>query len=779
MADYITSGVTVKGITYKQNDAFITPGITTDAWSGAYPSGEGDAAAIEANRTLYFRYRLDDAGRVVNNPYAISNNASGVRAFVRAETFADSRNLVAFDLVGAEGTLDPVEIGYKTLGTSWRDAHAEYVGATTPTPPDRTGYTFEGWKSPRTGTTYAAGVAIPETEYRAYNAGTTPPTVTFSAQWAPVAPGKATNLTNTRQSDTRNAVTWANPASVIDETAILRSQDGGAFQTVATIAGAVTTYTDTATSANHSYAYKVQLTNAGGASVSDQSATTYNTPAAPTSVTAARESANVVGVEIVNPANTAEALVLQRSTDGVAWADLATVQGLVTYTTDNPGAGTFYYRAKNTGHGLESAWSAASAPVVTVGPPLAPTLKAPSAGAVVSTAQASIVFEWLHNPIDGSAQTAAQVQYSTDGGTTWTTKSATTAQALTIANTFAAGASVLWRVRTKGAATSYGPYSDTRAFEVKQQPTLNIQSPAGVIEDMPIQVAVGYSDGAGDMLAGLTLQVLKGGSVAFTLDMGTQTTATITPDDFMPENGATYTFRATARSTSSLQVQTDAAVLVDFVEPDRATLEIVNDRQSGTARVQASIVQGSGETRAVSMSLFRVSANGRLLLASGMSDGATIEDLYAPLNASYTYEVVTTSASGTVASATFENTLQTRRAFFLWNGKAAYGEANMNASEKTTRPERVRVRYAGRTYPVSYDTQALDTSYSLSFDTYEPGMADLFDELVTDGGRCYFKALDGAVFLADVDVSQKSLRGFTSQYRAISCTVTRIDGEVR
>ena len=120
----------------------------------------------------------------------------------------------------------------------------------------------------------------------------------------------------------------------------------------------------------------------------------------------------------------------------------------------------FYYRARNTRASLASGWSAASNKVVTIVAPAAPSLITPASGVTLPKTQPTVSFSWKHNPIDGSEQSAAQLQHSVNGGSTWTAVQVTgNDQETAVANSWEKNATVTWRVRTKGAHADYGPWS--------------------------------------------------------------------------------------------------------------------------------------------------------------------------------------------------------------------------------------------------------------------------------------------------------------------------------
>lgn len=77
-----------------------------------------------------------------------------------------------------------------------------------------------------------------------------------------------------------------------------------------------------------------------------------------------------------------------------------------------------------------------------------------------------ITFVWTYGSIDGSPQGKAEIRYSTDGGTNWTTLpeiSGDVTRAVISAGTFSAG-TITWQVRAYNESLVAGPWSDSVSF---------------------------------------------------------------------------------------------------------------------------------------------------------------------------------------------------------------------------------------------------------------------------------------------------------------------------
>lgn len=596
------------------------------------------------------------------------------------------------------------------------------------------------------------------------------------------APNAPSGLASVRESDSKNVLSWTGPSTSTTKpvSAILveRQVDGGSWSQVASLAASSTGYNDTSTSADHSYAYRVRAQNVAGYSGYATSGTTYNTPAAPTKVEASRLAETTVALAIANPANTATALELQRSTDAASWADVATIDGTVTEATDEPGGGTFYYRARNTRGELASDWSPASNAVVTITPPNAPTLKAPPSGAVVRKAQSSIEFQWAHNPIDGSAQTAAELRLSTDGGATWETVAVEgDGASYAVSNAFAVNSTVTWGARTKGAHEDFGPWSGNRVFYVRQEPSVAFSEPADgfIVENTPIEVSLQYDDPSGE-LAGAVLTVTDGAKAVYTRNMGTSTEAVILASEWLPENGMMYTLEVSMRSTSTLSASAVRAVSVDFVLPKPADVSVENDVETGYANLVVYVGEGEGLEEPASVAVWREHGGKRVLLADGLQAGSAVVDRYAPINSDYRYIVTSFADSGAANSTAVPARIDSQWFYFLFGGEVAKGRINPSGSRKVTRPNRRQVHFAGRALPVSFDDGSVSEERSVSMLLRSKAEADAFERMVWEHGRCVYKSGDGDVMHADVDVSDKQEWMQPTYYGSVSVSLTRIDG---
>ena len=402
----------------------------------------------------------------------------------------------------------------------------------------------------------------------------------------PALPPDATTLTATRNSDTSVSLAWTGASGVKESVRIERSTDGAAYSEIASVSGSATSYTDSTTSADHTYTYRVRYYNVNAYGAYSATASVTMAPSAPTSISLERTDATDVSVTLTNVSSVATSVEWQESLDGGStWGASTTVNGSpVTSFTATTSGGTVTLRVRNVNSVGSSEWIV-SEPIVTITPPNPPTLVSPSG--VFNMSAGSVTFTWLHNPKDGSAQTAAELQYSTNGGSTWTTVTLTTAQSYTLTPIpWTAGTTVTWRARTKGADANYGDWASSKQFTCYQVPSLTFaaSNPPSTITALPIPIQVTYSDPQSMACAAASVSIQKDGRTLYTEPLtinGNTLSGSITAAEFLPENGESYTVVVTARSGSSLQATANMTVTVDYVAPTLGDLGITNDAETG------------------------------------------------------------------------------------------------------------------------------------------------------------------------------------------------------
>lgn len=132
---------------------------------------------------------------------------------------------------------------------------------------------------------------------------------------------------------------------------------------------------------------------------------------------------------------------------------------------------TWFFRVRATNTVGSGGWSGIAELLIGTVP------AAPTTWSYTSTAKVGedITLNWMHNSTDGSAQTAAQVELSVNGGTaTVETVNGTTSTYVVHTDTYTDGDTIMWRVRTKGVMPDYGDWSTKRSAVIFAPPSIEL-----------------------------------------------------------------------------------------------------------------------------------------------------------------------------------------------------------------------------------------------------------------------------------------------------------------
>lgn len=179
---------------------------------------------------------------------------------------------------------------------------------------------------------------------------------------AATAPAAPSNLVAALAGGNAVKLTWTDNSSNETGFKIQRSTDGINYTQIALLGANVTTYTDSSVAAGASYTYRVVATNAAGDSAPSGPATiaTPALPTAPTGLTAAAVSSAQINLAWTDTAAGVETgFLIERSTDGVSFTQIASVaKGVTAYSDQTVVGGTSYtYRVRATGSAGNSAYS--------------------------------------------------------------------------------------------------------------------------------------------------------------------------------------------------------------------------------------------------------------------------------------------------------------------------------------------------------------------------------------------------------------------------------------
>lgn len=436
-----------------------------------------------------------------------------------------------------------------------------------------------------------------------------------------VLPNTPTSCSAARVSDSSVTVSWAqsHPSNGQPSSNTVRRRiNGGAWANAATISP--TTSASIPAAANQKLEYAVRANNSQGSSAwSNTSAPVYTSPAAPTGVSATKDAALDITIGWTPRVGFSEHQHQVEVTidGGATWTFIATVPaGTSTYKDVDPDPGqprTYRVRARNTAAGnLASAWVQSNS-VQLLAPPNAPTL----ANIPTNADKAEdLVVVWTHNPVDTTPQTAYEVEFSTNGGASYSTTgkvASATSQREFAADSYAANDALTVRVRTWGEATTGGadgegasPWSTIDTVTFKTRPVVTIVSPADAStwEEAQLTVELDFAQAEGAAFVQATIVLSEGSTVLETMP---STTLASTAMATRVENGDTYTLTVTVIDSNGL---TSTAAVADFTvaytPPVAAAVQLDYLDDSGVVQVGIAIPDPlADEAAGVTLSLLR------------------------------------------------------------------------------------------------------------------------------------------------------------------------------
>ena len=573
---------------------------------------------------------------------------------------------------------------------------------------DKTGYTD---------TTTLAGHRY-EYMVRSYNGtGESSNAVCGTVYTTPTAPERAAVI---RVSDTSQTVSWVrgvNADNCWTGASVERQEDGGSWVSVYNGDTSGTGWSDTSTTAGHTYAYRVRGKNPAGMSSAVTAGTVYTTPSAPTGVTASAASATTATVDASGKPRYVDSYEIQRRTTG-DWVALTTATSLPATVATAAGSNTFRIRAKK--GDLLSEWAESNS-ITTVARPLAPTITGLSSRYLVG---ATAAFGWTPNHPDGSEQTQAQVEVTVPSGTVSTATVSGTLTSHSIARLVAGTYKV--RVRTHGLYDGWGEWSSYSTFEAFAAPTASITSPAtegASIDRLPLGVTWTADDATGIQSQLLELLSAIGEVLYSTKPASTARSASIGVRDYQLANGTTYSLRLTVTAGSSFSATATRTFKTGWTAPAAPVLNWYHDDDlAAHVTVRFGTEEGAPETSFVSLT--RIDGDGtETLLASSAGDNSAIVDRLPPLGTTFRYRATSHTDYGATGTNEVECLIEADALAVSWGDDAGNCEVfTRNLKEGRSISYDAEVMFfadGGETegLPVAYPLDNLTQSGTFSFAT--------------------------------------------------------------
>lgn len=435
---------------------------------------------------------------------------------------------------------------------------------------------------------------------------------------------------------------------------------------------------------------------------------------------------------------------------------------------------------------------------------------------------------WIHNSVDGSSQTYAELELTVNGATSSQViknseeeeeKDKTSVYPIDTSS-YTEGTTILWRVRTRGVTEDFSEWSIQRTVNVYAPPTLQLTAPSsltafplniGAVAGPSTQKPVGYAVQITALSSYETwdeygqVKMVGNGEVVFSkyYDIQTALSINLTPADLTLENNIRYRISCTVAMNSGLSKTGTSDFTVAWGDSDCfPNAEISYNPKRYTASIRpyctdASEKQLAGWTLAV----YRREYNGSFTeIASGISSGGNVyvTDPHPALDYARYRIVAVNDINGAVEYYDVPGYLINEPAIIIqwdeewtnrdddspdaldkpaWAGSLLYLPYNVDVSNNTA-PDVSMVNYIGREHPVSYyGTHKGETaSWNTSIPASDTETIYALRRLQNWMGDVYVREPSGVGYWANITLS------FTITHKElvipVSFTITRVTGGV-
>lgn len=486
--------------------------------------------------------------------------------------------------------------------------------------------------------------------------------------------------------------------------------------------------------------------------------------------------------------------------------------------------GWWYFRVKATNSAGDSEWSKVVSIVLgTV--PEAPTTWSST---VSATTDRDVYLFWVHNSEDNSRETSAILELTVNGTTTSQTVTKdpnddTTSYYLIPANQYSVGASIRWRVKTKGAVADYGEWSVSREVTIYAPPVLNLIFSGGfsngrmttypiaiTMEATPLsQTPIGYSVSvisndsyeAADM-TGINRTISAGQTIFNKYYISSDNTYSIelTPGDVSLVNSTSYTLRVSVSMNSGLSDVAEHYFTTSWKDDEYDISASVGiDEENLVAYITPTCDTLTGATVSdVIMSVFRREFDGTFtpIMTGIATNNTTVVDPHPALDYARYRIVAQSSLTGkieyydTPGYLIGETSLvlqwdEAWTSFDVYNGDALaespYSGSvlklpfNVKIADSNTIDSNL-VEYIGRKHPVSYYGTQVGQKLTLNTDIALTDSETIYAlrRLAVWMGDVYVREPSGSGYWAKVDVSFSQTR--TEVTIPVTLNVTRVEG---
>lgn len=406
-----------------------------------------------------------------------------------------------------------------------------------------------------------------------------------------LVPNAPSAVTATYLATDRAQVSWTrNPTTERPYTASQRvgwrrfgTDDDWAWTTVASTATQATLQLPPNTLAE----FTVDAGNTAGRSeLAESFGPLATTPAGPSSLDAQWQGGNIV-VTIPAYTTVGDRLVLETSTDNSLWfpaAELPVTARSWMQQSPSPGL-PHWYRAQV----VSDTPGAPTSPVVTSPPVPALTKPAPPTVLPPTSLDATdaIVVEVVHNPLDGTPQTAGEIRHRVGTGAYSTITLGSLGIGTIPAGTRTNGQTLLVSARTQGAGGEWSDWSEAAAWVLRARPIALPTAPAATVTSQ--QVAVSWT---ASVQSSALVELLDASDRVLETRETTGSARSVVFNHRLADR-ASYTARLTIRDAYQASKPVTRAFTVELDRPGEPGATISFDGDAATTTVVAAVDAGT------------------------------------------------------------------------------------------------------------------------------------------------------------------------------------------
>jgi Zn-dependent metalloprotease/transcriptional regulator CtsR len=427
-------------------------------------------------------------------------------------------------------------------------------------------------------------------------------------------PAAPSNLAATPVSSSRIDLTWTDNATTEQGFKVERSTDGVSFTQIALLGVNATAYSNTGVVTGIAYSYRVKSYNGPNDSAPSNTAsvTPLPAPAAPGNLVATPISASRIDLAWTDNATYEQGFKVERSTDGVTFAQIALVgANTTTYASTSLAAGTTYtYRVRAYDGPNDSGYSNTASATTPSGPP------APSSLAATPVSPSRIDLAWTDNATN---EQGFKIERSTGGA--WSVIATVGVNVTTYANTWlSSGVVHSYRVKAYD-----GPNESAYSNTVSASPLPPPAAPTGLVAT-PVtssRIDLAWTDNATneqgfkverstDGVTFVTVAVLSVNATGYSVtSLNASTTYAFRvrayegPNDSVPSNTASASTQAPPAAPTGLTATAISSTRIDLAWTDNATYEqgYKVERATGGGSFAQIAILGANATAYSSMGL--------------------------------------------------------------------------------------------------------------------------------------------------------------------------------